>query len=152
MKKIINIVSWSLGIAVGLFSIIGGFGQWFTYYWGSYTSYETYGGDAYTGIQNATADVADNINSLGYMLREALSWFFVFFGAVLVIVFVNKLLNEFDFKKKAPAIASNGMPMAPAAPYAPAVPYAPVAPASPYAPVAPAAPYTPVNPTVPPMV
>jgi hypothetical protein len=61
-------------------------------YSGSYndTTYETYGGDAYTGIQNAVADTSWNVRVLGKVLEHDLRYFSEFFlecyHAILVII------------------------------------------------------------------
>ena len=40
---------------------------------GSGASYETYGGDAYTGIQNASAQVSHNVCDLSEIVRDSFS-------------------------------------------------------------------------------
>ena len=40
-------------------------------YGGNYISYEYYGGDAYTGIQQAVADTGNNVNTLGNTIAYA---------------------------------------------------------------------------------
>ena len=37
---------------------------------GNYSSYEYYGGDAYTGIQHAVADTSRNVNNLGHAMEN----------------------------------------------------------------------------------
>ena len=37
---------------------------------GGYSSYQTYGGDAYTGIQNASAQAANNV----FIFQKLLEW------------------------------------------------------------------------------
>ena len=59
--KVYRIVSRSILVCLFIWGIIFGLlmtenmGNW------DYTWYDTYNGDAYTGIQNATADAANNI-------------------------------------------------------------------------------------------
>ena len=73
MKKIRGILFLIIGvIAIGLG--IKAFGMSA----GRYTGYETYGGDAYTGIQNAAARTANNVQDLLYIQRCG-------FGSVLLV-------------------------------------------------------------------
>lgn len=44
-------------------------------YSGDSSEIEKYGGDAYTGIQNAAATTANNVNELGYVVVEIYSNF-----------------------------------------------------------------------------
>ena len=50
----------------------------------SYVSHEYYGGDAYTGIQNAAADTANNIGELGYLISDIANMAFFFVGLFLI--------------------------------------------------------------------
>ncbi len=53
-------------------------------YYGSYESTEKYGGDAYTGMQNAAAKTANNVNSLAETYRDSYSMFMTFLGITMV--------------------------------------------------------------------
>lgn len=53
---------------------------------GSYESNHSYGGDAYTGIQNAAAQAANNVQDVGRLLRTALGYGFLLQGAILLSV------------------------------------------------------------------
>lgn len=73
---------------------------------------ETYGGDAYTGIQNAAADTANNIATLNSNLNAAIIFFgeimsnvFGIVGLLLLCIGIAKAINA--FKKEASIIVSN---------------------------------------------
>lgn len=139
MKKGINIV----GIISGVLSIIFSFvvkGMPI----GLYEFSETYGGDAYTGIQNAAAQTAVNVYYLADIVRTGLFAFLLVFGIALICFFLSRM--DIDVKlvvKKADEGKKKETPVAPkiapkattaAAPTATptAVPTAtPVAPAAP---------------------
>lgn len=70
MKKLSNIV----GIISGMISIVFSFvvkGMSIGYYEQNYT----YGGDAYTGIQNASAQAANNVQDLADLVRTGIYGF-----------------------------------------------------------------------------
>lgn len=54
--------------------------------------YEYYGGDAYTGIQNSTADVAENVAEAGDILKNLIYDFSYTMGGTLLIVALLILL------------------------------------------------------------
>ena len=80
----------ALIIIFGIIVFILGLSETFDFY-GYYTYYETYGGDAYTGIQHAAADTSKNLNNIGYLLEDFLNLLFVC-GGVLIILFGSYLL------------------------------------------------------------
>ena len=55
---------------------------------GSYESSKSYGGDAYTGIQNAAAQSANNVQRVGEMVRTGLGCILILHGAILLSVAV----------------------------------------------------------------
>ena len=158
MKKNNKIsVSAILGMLVGIFSILGGLGGWFTSGYYDYVSHTTYGGDAYTGIQNAAADTANNVNQLGHGLNSAFSWLFVILGAAIFCFFLGKLIKEDTSAPGNLIVAPMGQTQpvvnhAPVMPVSPMTPVNPIVSAQPAAPAAPVAPVAPVVPTTPPMV
>jgi hypothetical protein len=83
-----EVISCILGMLTGVLSIIFAFG---TDYYGRYTYQETYGGDAYTGIQNAAADTANNINSLGWNISDNFRYLLIVIGLALIAYFSLKL-------------------------------------------------------------
>ena len=59
-----------------------------------YVSWKEYGGDAYTGIQNAAAATANNVDSLGDFLEEATSMFFIVMGVGIILISLYKLFQK----------------------------------------------------------
>ena len=53
---------------------------------GSFESSKSYGGDAYTGIQNAAAQTANNVQDVGEMIRTGLGCILILHGAILLSV------------------------------------------------------------------
>ncbi|SEA88143.1 zinc-ribbon domain-containing protein [Oribacterium sp. KHPX15] len=76
---------------------------------GSHEQYVTYGGDAYTGIQNASAQAANNIQDLAYIVRDGLFAFLLVFGIALICFFVTQMEDN-----KAP-VTETVVPKTPAA-------------------------------------
>lgn len=54
----------------------------------------TYGGDAYTGMQNAGAQTANNIFHLNEMIQTGLFAFFLIFGIALICFFYSQFKNQ----------------------------------------------------------
>ena len=104
MKKtsaILRIIASSLIICVGAVLILNGLTGDGFYYSGAYTKYEAYGGDAYTGIQNAAADTAVNVarfaNAFGALVDDIFLWSGVFvalFGLYLLAAALPDLKKE----------------------------------------------------------
>ena len=92
MEKSKNFITGVIFIIAGIIAIafaIVVISQATSYYVGSYTWYETYGGDAYTGIQNAAADTANNVYYLNNNLEDFAQMFKVStFGFMLVVACV----------------------------------------------------------------
>ena len=82
---------------------------------GSFESYEYYGGDAYTGIQNAAATTARNVQCLCKIARFG-------FGSILVVAGFVMFALSLQEKDSAPAAAPEEI----AVPDAPVVPTEPV--------------------------
>ncbi len=78
------------GIASGILSVIFGLSTW-----GMGVGYweisQTYGGDAYTGMQNASAQAANNVQALAKLTRFGLGALLVVAGIALICYFVSKL-------------------------------------------------------------
>ena len=55
-------------------------------YTGRWTSHETYGGDAYTGIQNAAADTAGNVQSGNVILNDINKNVCFGLGSILIVI------------------------------------------------------------------
>ena len=88
-KKLLKTFGIILGVMAIIFSFVI-FGQNLGYRQGLIT----YGGDAYTGIQNASASAANNILSVGKMLSFALGSQMLLFG--LAILFVSLCIRVDD--------------------------------------------------------
>ncbi len=78
---------------------------------GGYTWYEYYGGDAYTGIQHAAADTANNIYFLAgelewyiYDLQTTNGYFLTIIGAVLIFFGLNKFFKVLKGNNKPQSI------------------------------------------------
>ncbi|MBQ4111143.1 MAG: hypothetical protein IJC74_09715 [Clostridia bacterium] len=91
-KKIGSIISSAVGILSGLSSMILGF---ITkgYSSGSYEIASSYGGDAYTGIQNAAAQTANNVIALTKIIKFGVSSLLIVIGIAIICFFTIKLLD-----------------------------------------------------------
>ena len=108
MKKastIMRIIAASLVIVLGIFMMYFGFSGRYWYY-GYWTDYEYYGGDAYTGIQQAAADTARNVDDLGDLVRNFANDTLKFSSILVVSVGLYLLALAFrDIEKKKPVAA-----------------------------------------------
>ena len=78
------------GIISGILSVIFGiimFGKSI----GSYESASSYGGDAYTGIQNAAAQTANNVKALSEITKTGFAFFLIAIGLIAIFYFATKL-------------------------------------------------------------
>ena len=89
----------SYSIKVAILGIINGFASvvlgiiCFCLDTGRYVSRETYGGDAYTGIQNAAAATGSNVQSLAAIVKFGLGALLIVFGIALVCCFADRVLK-----------------------------------------------------------
>ena len=106
MKKtgfIMRIVAAGLIILFGAIIAFNGIaGNSGFYYTGQWTRSETYGGDAYTGIQNATADVSYNVAAFGVSLEYFFENLSVWCGFIVVALGVYLLACTFYTYERAP--------------------------------------------------
>ena len=81
-----------LGVFGGLLSVVFGFvvSNMSTGYW---ESSKNYGGDAYTGIQNAAAQTANNVQDLAEILKTGISFGLIVFGIAMISYFGLKIFN-----------------------------------------------------------
>lgn len=110
MKKVLAICLIVIGvvaIALGVVSFL----KTSENNYASYARKETYGGDAYTGIQNAAATTANNVQALNYNLESMHNSIMFGFGSILVVAGlalsaagVGGLLKKKE-KEAAPAVA-----------------------------------------------
>lgn len=98
MKKICNIG----GVVSGIISIIFSFVM-LGMDNGSYESNLAYGGDAYTGIQNASAQAANNIMDLADIVSMGMFAFLLVFGIALICFFVGRIVDDKPAGIKSPA-------------------------------------------------
>ena len=90
LQKILPIV----GVIAGIASIIIGFTcSEFNFYYSGTVSKESYGGDAYTGIQNASAQTATNVFNVYQCLQAFCKYFFILFGVILIIHYLDKAIT-----------------------------------------------------------
>lgn len=83
-------VSFSL---VGIASIVLGVICFF-FDVGRYANLESYGGDAYTGIQNAAARAANNIQLLSIIVKCGFGFLLIITGLILIAIAVTKNTNN----------------------------------------------------------
>jgi len=114
-KKVLSIGLIAIGITAIVFAIIC-FNErpWYIGYC-DYVYKEVYGGDAYTGIQNAAAQTASNIYYLDRNFTHAVSLFtdcmgylFLIVGLLLLLMGMVKTINVF---KKKPIILNEAQPI-----------------------------------------
>ncbi len=89
-KKVMNIIFSIAGIIGGVMSIIWGYGLQNRPV-GSSEANNMYGGDAYTGIQNAAAQTANNVQKLGYIMRDGLGYLLIAIGIIAICYFGIRL-------------------------------------------------------------
>ena len=76
---------------VGIISIFWGYSL---SYQGKQIDYKYYGGDAYTGIQQAAADIGNNINELGKLICNGLKAILIVNGITTIIVSTNIFIKR----------------------------------------------------------
>jgi Predicted membrane protein len=99
-KKIVDIVAAVGGIVAHIGGIVSGFVAIHfsnvvqNMSIGYYESDSSYGGDAYTGIQNAAAQTANNVKALSEIVRKGLSGLLLALGIALIFFFAAGLLRQ----------------------------------------------------------
>ena len=106
MKRVI--ISISL-ILVSIASIVLGI-VCFGMKEGGYPSYTTYGGDAYTGIQNAGAATARNVSYGNEILRFGFGSILVIAGAVMLGIGIANASDNKNKSKKDNEVTTDSMP------------------------------------------
>lgn len=97
-KQVGLIITYLLGLFSGIASVLFGFiisGMDVGYY----ESAKSYGGDAYTGIQNAAAQTADNVHVLCELVREGFMFVLFAIGAIAVFYFASKIISTLSKNK-----------------------------------------------------
>ncbi|MDD7079479.1 MAG: hypothetical protein PUI06_01825 [Prevotella sp.] len=59
----------------------------------------TYGGDAYTGMQNASAQSATNVYHLNNIVKDGFGWFFIVTGVALLGFAVPSDISKEELNK-----------------------------------------------------
>ena len=69
-----------------------------------YTVHEIYGGDAYTGIQNAAADTSQNIVGLGLelgnLIKDCFGLSFILVGLIFIVLAIKSIVERKNIKEK----------------------------------------------------
>ncbi|MBE6618598.1 MAG: hypothetical protein E7626_02285 [Ruminococcaceae bacterium] len=82
-----------IGILIGIFCIIVS-GIVFSENGGTYTKRFTYGGDAYTGIQNAAANTSNNVALLHNLVALVSGYAFLIVGLIMIWKSICKLVES----------------------------------------------------------
>ena len=90
-----KLIASILGALSGLISIIMSFAVR-DMSAGGYVSSVTYGGDAYTGIQNAAASTANYVGSLSRLVRAGVSDILLVFGLAVLAYFLVKVFESLE--------------------------------------------------------
>lgn len=83
------------GTIIGIVSIIESVAI-FGMQTGGYETSKSYGGDAYTGIQNASAQAANNISYLADIVQKGFAAILFVFGLTMIFLFATKVLERKD--------------------------------------------------------
>lgn len=96
------------GTIIGIISIIESVAI-FGMQTGGYETSKSYGGDAYTGIQNASAQTANNISYLADIVQKGFAAILFVFGLTMIFLFATKVLEhkKNDEKSSYPIISQN---------------------------------------------
>lgn len=92
-KPLVSLLLYIGGIISGIVSFILGttmFGKSS----GLYEPSNTYGGDAYTGIQNAAAQTANNLTSVAQIAKDGIGYLLIAIGLIAVFYFSIKLFER----------------------------------------------------------
>lgn len=99
--KLLPIISNAIGVVSGILSVIFGIyvknGNYGTYPY--YIAGESYGGDAYTGIQNAVADTGNNVKAVYHLIQNSAMFLLITIGLIAISTFFSKLIKAvMDFE------------------------------------------------------
>ena len=96
-QKFMSNVSCAIGIISGIISVIFGIIT-LGMDTGSWESSSSYGGDAYTGIQNAAAQTANNVQDLAEIVAAGIGFLLIAMGLIAVSYFLTKMKTMSDRK------------------------------------------------------
>ena len=91
-KKSSSVIAFVGGLFSGLLSIVFGI-VCFCLDTGRYVSYETYGGDAYTGIQHAAAGTGNNVEDLAGIVKFGFGALLIVVGIAICCFFIAKIIE-----------------------------------------------------------
>ena len=100
MSKLGKLIISAFGIVNGIISIIFGIIIGISSD-GTSTISKSYGGDAYTGIQNAAADTANNVRILTNVIEKFGSYLLIVIGIFIIVTFAYKLINTLLMRSEA---------------------------------------------------
>lgn len=83
---VIGILSGALSILLGIIEMVKGTG--------SFAHTESYGGDAYTGIQHAAANTANNVQDLAEICKFGFGALLIVLGLAMICFFSMKMSNS----------------------------------------------------------
>ncbi len=123
-KKLIGIIASGVVLLLGLIMMIVGFSaKSEVYYGGTYTSSASFGADFYTYQHEATANAANNINSLGNAVEDlgdvmatvivAIAFLIIAIGLVSMAYFLTR---KAEIAQAAPVMINEPVEEAPAQP------------------------------------
>lgn len=95
IKKHFKLISGICCILLGILSFVF---AWMPYQFYGYEENESYGGDAYTGIQNAAASASRNVKYLGEYHAEVYMYNRIYTGVVFVVA--GSLICVYDIADK----------------------------------------------------
>lgn len=94
MKFFKNHIKMLFGILIAVFGLVAFCLGLSSDYYGEYELSQTYGGDAYTGIQNAAAATANNVYHLGDTITEIYTGTMVALGLGMILGGNLLILND----------------------------------------------------------
>lgn len=97
---ILSIITNVFEVITGFVSIIAGVITGFKSNPSAIVLPETYGGDAYTGIQNAAASTANNLYDLVNIMQNCFATLLIIIGFITIFYFISKAANVLIHKKK----------------------------------------------------
>lgn len=96
-----KIVISIIGIIIGIVTIFIGITTFeFTWHYNGTVSKQEYGGDAYTGIQNACAQTATNVYNTFKLVQTFSQIFLIVLGALIVLHYIEKLFENIKILKE----------------------------------------------------
>ena len=95
--KLIMIIKNVCGIAIGIIALVKSSSVNGESFYSRYTEHNYYGGDAYTGIQNAAADAANNASDLSGCICAGFSAVLLIAGLILICFCLFKIFEVLSY-------------------------------------------------------